>query len=103
MLVMVLLQPAQPERRTHMARIEVLLRERAGYVARGLADRVAQVDAVLASMGYHSASSGRRSGSAETAETVVQPVIETAALEAVEDAAASRPGRRGGQRRVERG
>lgn len=103
MLVMVLLQPAQPERQTHMARIEVLLRERAGYVARGLADRVAQVDAVLASMGYQPAASGRRSGSAETAETVSQPAVETAALETVEDATPARAARRGGARRVERG
>lgn len=35
-----------------MARIEVLLRERAGYVARGLADRVAAVDAALAAAGH---------------------------------------------------
>ena len=33
-----------------MARLEVLQRERAGYVSRGLTDRVKQVDAVIASL-----------------------------------------------------
>lgn len=32
--------------------IEALLSEREGYVRRGLKDRVAQVDVVLASLGY---------------------------------------------------
>ena len=33
-----------------MARLEVLLRERAGYVNRNLPDRVAQVDALIAAL-----------------------------------------------------
>ena len=33
-----------------MARLEVLQRERAGYVSRGLTDRVKQVDAVIKSL-----------------------------------------------------
>lgn len=36
-----------------MSAIPSLLREREGYVRRGLPDRVAAVDAVLASLGYH--------------------------------------------------
>jgi hypothetical protein len=35
-----------------MKEIEALLIEREGYLRRGRKDRVAQVDAVLASMGY---------------------------------------------------
>jgi len=34
------------------AKIEALLRERAGYVARGLKDRVAAVDSALATLGH---------------------------------------------------
>lgn len=36
-------------------RIEALLRERDGYVARGLKDRVAEVDASLAALGHKAA------------------------------------------------
>lgn len=35
-----------------MSDVEPLLRERAGYVQRGLTDRVAQVDAELKKLGY---------------------------------------------------
>lgn len=35
-----------------MSQIDALLREREGYVARGLADRVRAVDAELAALGY---------------------------------------------------
>lgn len=38
-----------------MSQIESLLRERAGYVARGLTDRVRQVDEQLSLEGYETA------------------------------------------------
>lgn len=66
-----------------MARIEVLLRERAGYVARGLTDRVAQVDAALAAAGHRIEQRG---------DTVV---IESApAVAPVETAAIDAPAKR---------
>lgn len=37
------------------AEIEALLRERAGYIARGNSDRVRQVDAQLATLGHQPA------------------------------------------------
>lgn len=62
-----------------MARIEVLLRERAGYVARGLPDRVAAVDAALAAAGYRIDQRG------DTVVVESEPgaaPVETAAIEA---------------------
>lgn len=54
--------------------IEALLTERAGYVARGLKDRVKQVDDALAHAGY-------KTSVVETA--AVEPDVETAAKPAV--------------------
>jgi len=45
-----LTDPPSDDWRPTVARLEVLQRERAGYVSRGLADRVKQVDAVIASL-----------------------------------------------------
>lgn len=59
-----------------MASIQALLRERAGYVARNLPDRVAQVDAQLVLLGY------------------VVPVVEAAQPAAPETAMVA-PARRG--------
>lgn len=60
-----------------MASIHALLRERAGYVARNLPDRVAQVDAQLVLLGY------------------VVPVVETAQADSQPETAAAPPVRRG--------
>lgn len=68
-----------------MARIEVLLRERAGYVARGLADRVAQVDAALSAAGY------------QVNEEQPTGIVETASLATPENAAMAKPQRRVGR------
>lgn len=57
--------PQSPER--ERVSIESLLRERDGYVLRGLPDRVAQVDAELAKLGYET-------------ETAVVGAPETAAV-----------------------
>lgn len=54
--------------------VDSLLRERAGYVARGLANRVAQVDAELAKLGHHA-----------------EPFVERAAPDAFETPEAPRP------------
>lgn len=54
--------------------IEALLTERAGYVARGLTDRVKQVDAALVAAGY-------KTSKIETA--AVEPEVETAAKPAI--------------------
>jgi len=51
--------------------IESLLIERAGYVQRGLKDRVADVDAALRDAGYKAESSKVETATAE-------PVVETA-------------------------
>jgi hypothetical protein len=72
-----------------MARIDVLLRERAGYVARGLHDRVAQVDALLAAAGHH------------VIDSDDQRVIVTSASPDVETAA-NAPARRGRPPRSQR-
>lgn len=45
-----LTDPPSDDWRPTVARLEVLQRECAGYVSRGLADRVKQVDAVIASL-----------------------------------------------------
>lgn len=55
--------------------IDALLTERAGYVQRGLKDRVAQIDACLRDLGYESK---QASTPVETATAV--PQVETAAL-----------------------
>lgn len=51
------------------AHIQALLRERAGYVARGLADRVAQVDEQLAHLGAQGAAPAARAVRRSTRKT----------------------------------
>ena len=51
--------------------IEALLRERAGYIARGKADRVRQVDQLLAALGHQPATIETADDTAEV-ETAVK-------------------------------
>jgi hypothetical protein len=53
------------------AEIEALLKERAGYIARGKTDRVRQVDAQLAALGHQSATIETADDTAEV-ETAVK-------------------------------
>lgn len=64
-----------------MSDVQALLIERDGYVQRGLKDRAAQVDAVLARMGF--------SGTPKPA-----PVVEAAVVAPAETAIASKPATR---------
>lgn len=57
-----------------MNTIEALLEERRGYVARGLRDRVAQVDKALDALGYRVDSTPRREAA------VVEPESERAVV-----------------------
>lgn len=72
-----------------MTDIESLLAEREGYVRRSLPDRVAQVDAELARLGY-----GTAAAAPAKSEPVLEPVIETATIATPETATIKRgPGR----------
>lgn len=66
-----------------MSDVQALLIERDGYVQRGLKDRAAQVDAVLARMGF---------GGKPALEST--PVVEAAVVAAVETAVAPKPATR---------
>jgi len=59
----------------HSSLIDALLTERAGYVQRGLKDRVAQIDACLRDLGHLSKP---QPTPVETA--VAEPQVETASL-----------------------
>jgi len=59
----------------HKSLIDALLTERAGYVQRGLKDRVAQIDTCLRDLGYQTK---QTTTPVETATAV--PQVETAAL-----------------------
>jgi hypothetical protein len=59
----------------HSSLIDALLTERAGYVQRGLKDRVAQIDTCLRDLGYQTK---QTTTPVETATAV--PQVETAAL-----------------------
>jgi len=55
-----------------MSRVDALLREREGYVKRGLANRVAQVDAELARFGVAVEPATEAAADTEVVETAVK-------------------------------
>lgn len=55
--------------------IDALLTERAGYVQRGLKDRVAQIDTCLRDLGYET-----KQASTPIETATAEPQVETAAL-----------------------